>query len=76
MSGSGPHESKHALLMYNADGQLRNGTATSKDIVAARRLAQQVFILQPDINYIELYVCTPAGQLASGALERVDRVQN
>ncbi|GCE05757.1 hypothetical protein [Dictyobacter aurantiacus] len=72
MSGHGPHEAKHALLMYSADGQLRNGTTTHRDVPGARRLAQQILVLQPTIAYIELYECSPSGQLASGTLERVD----
>ena len=68
----GPRRLRYALLMYNADEQQINGTATPLEFGAARRFARSVLRLSPHVASIDMYAYDTNGQLARQALARVD----
>ena len=72
MLSKGPRPLRYALLLYNAEEQCINGTATPLEFAAAWRFARSVLRLSPHVAYIEMHAYDAHGQRARQALARVD----
>lgn len=46
---------RYALRLYNADDDLLNGTASTRDLEGSRKLAQSILLLFPSAAYVSIF---------------------